>query len=198
MADINNLNIDPNVPTPDWGQYDLGGSGAKPLPPEGTYLFKSKAFNNAEDLTAGKERQLIIRIDPTIVTGPHAGYEMKYTRVSTKKYSNREASQAGDYLKAAGYRGTPQSPQDYANAAEACAGTTFEAEVQWRAWDKEASREACKGMDNFPMVPIDPANPSAGQRRQSWVPAEGTGPGQPLPLRKVYANLEIARFRVRR
>lgn len=189
-VDISHLQgLNPNVPTAEWDTYDVGGD-SKPLPPEGTYLMRSKTpLDPKEDLSVGKDGQLIIRNDPTIIAGPAAGYVCKYNRVSTKRYANRNASPAGDYLKAIGYRGQPTTPNEYADAAAAVAGQTFEAETQWRARDKDTGFEV-KGMENFPTKPDG--------TRQSWVAAPGTGPGQPLPLKRVWANLEIKNYRAKK
>ncbi len=147
--DISQLNLQP-VETPDFDSYEApsSGSGGAP-PPAGTYQGTAP---DKFEFTAGNAGQLIVSLDPITIIGPtNAGKQVRFSRVSAKKYSNRNASPLGDYLKSQGVQLTGQpSPQDLADAVERTAGRPFTFDLDWEGYDKEAGETVFRSMDEFP------------------------------------------------
>lgn len=190
-ADISNLaNLQAGEPL----DYDIytDAKEAPPLPPKGRYIFRASdkiAFG------ATKQNFLSAQIDPTIADGPHAGYTVRFARVSAKpfKRGNAMVSQAGDYLRAVyGTNGPrPQTPQEQMDAIRATQSQSFQAEVDWEAYDKE-TKYTLSGMTKFPKLP-------SGEYSE-WTEVPGTekldDEGKPIAgtARKVRAQARIERF----
>lgn len=174
MSDISQLAL--NEPDQlDWDGYQTAGVG-KPIPPAGTYTGVAPEKFEYQ----AKDGKLVAIIDPIKIVGPsNSGYELRFTRVSTKKYSNRNASPAGDYLKSQGVLSRPGTNQDYVDAIEATANRPFQFDLDWEAYDKEDGWQL-SGMENFP------DNGTGG--RVTYVTNPNTG-------NKVYARARIRRFR---
>lgn len=175
--DISQLNLD----TPDqidWDQYQGVGTGTgKPIPAAGTYTVVTP--DNIE--YDAKDGKLIAKLDPLKVIGPtNAGYEVRFTRISTKKYSNRNASPAGDYFKAHGLQTRPASQQDYLDAFQSTLGRPFQVDLDWEAYDKETRETIAKSMADFP------DDGQGGKQRFIVNPATGN---------KVWANVRVKRYR---
>lgn len=175
--DISQLNLD----TPDqidWDNFQTAGTGTgKPIPPAGTY---SGAAPDTFQYQA-KDGKLVVLADPITILGPsNAGYQVRFTRISTKKYSNRNASPAGDYLKAQAVAAKPMSNEDYLDAFEQTKGRPFEFDLDWEAYDKETGETLARTMADFP------DDGRGGKQRFIVNPATGN---------KVWANPRIKRFR---
>jgi len=175
-TDISQLNLQ-EPDQIDWAGYQLQSTGGgKAIPPAGTYQGAAPSTFDYQD----KDGKLVVLMDPITILGPtNAGYALRFTRVSTKKYSNRNASPAGDYLKAQGVPSQPRTNQDYVDAVESTAGRPFQFDLDWEAWDKETQETLAKGMDAFP-------DNATGGKQPFIVTADG---------RKVWANARIKRFR---
>lgn len=189
MADISSLSGLAPVE-----QLDLDSSYAvnkpKPkfqLPKRGVYTLQAPAQFTSESFGVSKAGALTVAIDPTILDESAAGYQLRYTKVSAKVYQRdgQNVSQLGDYLNACGVTGSFNSPQDLADAAEATAGLTFRAELDWRAYKDGFEVE---GMTKFPKL--------EDGTHQSWVDhptAKEERDGKQVPVR-CFANLFIRNF----
>ena len=186
MASIAELNIAPSEPV-NLDSYKLGGAGRK-FPGKGRYQLRAVESFTAESFGSNRDKTaLTVQIDPTIVGPTNEGYQLRFTRVSGKTYKrgNDTVSQLGDYLKACGFTGTvPGDPQAQADLVEQTAGRVFEADLDWRAWDKSTG-QTIKGMQNFPK------NEDGSHVPYVVSETDVDEDGNP---RKIWANLEIVRF----
>jgi len=146
MTDISQLSLQEPDPV-EWGEYQVGGVPIAP-PPAGTYTGSAP---DKIDFTATNAGKLMAIVDPIKIIGPtNAGEEIRFTRVSTARYKNRNGSPAGDYLKACGVNPTgPLTNEDYVNLFESTAGRPFQFDLDWEAYDKEDGF-SLEGMENFP------------------------------------------------
>lgn len=175
MPDISQLNL--NEPDQvDWAAYQTASAGSgKPLPPAGTYTGVAEKFEYQS-----KDGKLVVLADPIKIVAPtNAGYDLRFTRISSKKYSNRNASPLGDYLKAQASLAQPRSNQDYVDAVEQTVGRPFQFQLDWEAYDKETGETLARTMADFP------DDGQGGKQRFITNPATGN---------KVWANARIKRF----
>lgn len=180
MIDISDLGlVEPDQV--EWDKYEEGG---KPLPPKGEYTLKAPAAFNKEDFTKGAAGQLIVKVDSEIVEGPYAGFKLRYQTVSAKKYSNRNASQAGDYLRACGIVAQPKTNAEYAAAIQSTAGRVYRAQLDWSAYDSPTKYEV-KGWENFP------DNETGGKKGFVLHPERKDEAGQPIRLP---ARVQVSRY----
>lgn len=162
--DVSQLNL--QAPDPiEWDQYQEAGSPQAP-PIAGTYTGAVEKI----DITATKEGKLMFVLDPVTIVGPTAsGEQVRFTKVSTKKYKNRNASPAGDYLRAHGIVLTHNpSNEEYVTLFESTVGKPFNFDLDWEAYDKE-DQTSFEGMETFPVNPDGTrnffiTNPSTGNR----------------------------------
>ena len=188
MADISALgNLNPVSQPLDDERY----ADAKPfqLPIKGRYTLRARESFPQEAFGSTKNGDLSATIDPVIVGPKHEGFQLRFTRVSAKPYGSDEngkpkVSQMGLYLRACGIKETISSPQQMANTVEATAGRIFEAELDWRAYNK-ATGKSLKGMKNFP------SDGNGGYQSYFIDPDDTDDQGQP---KRVLANVEIVRF----
>lgn len=147
----------------DFDHYsDMGTSYAPP--PEGVYTGKAPIITD-EAFGVTAEGYLKVTVDPIeIVTpGPGQGYKVRFTRLSAKKYKNREGSQVADYLRACGIAARPKNNDELKAALKMTSGRTMNFSLIWEAFNKE-TKETTSGWENFPP---DPANPA---QRLTYVP----------------------------
>lgn len=153
MADVAGFDLQPFVP-PDYDNYEdgapTGKSYAPPLP--GKYTGKVPIINDAS-FEATKEGYLSVLVDPIDVLANE--YQVRFTRLSAKKYKNREASQITDFLRACGIAARPKTNEELKAALKMASGRTFQFGLDWENWDK-TTQTATKGMENFPSDPQDP------------------------------------------
>lgn len=161
------------------GEVEDGGKNFVSLPPEGKY-FGTAPIITDEAFGRTQQNYPNVNIDPITILGPDGkeGYKVRFTRLSSKKYSNRNSSQVIDYLRACGISQVPTSEDSMKQLVKATSGKTFQFVLQWEAYDK-ATQESIKGEESFPIVD--------GQR-QTWVPSSVD------PDVKVYANGRVKFF----
>jgi hypothetical protein len=138
VNDVNELDLS-TPETVDWSQYQ-DAAERKITPQPGRYDLELPTEFKYKKGNAG---QLIIALDPlTIVGGEHAGYQIKYTQVSTKAFKNTNACQAGDVLRNVGSVAQPSLGKEWAAAFEDVAGVVAgNVECVYRGWDKVAQKE---------------------------------------------------------
>jgi hypothetical protein len=160
------------------------------LPKRGVYTLQAPPSFSSEAFGVSNAGALTAQIDPTIADGPHAGYTLRYIKVSAKPYlrKGQTVSQLGDYLKACGVSGIFTTPQDLADAVELTAGTVWQGELDWRIYKDGISIE---GMEKFPPV-LDEEGKATGTF-QPWVnsPIQKNPDGSP---KRLFANLYVRNF----
>lgn len=174
MSEINNVQL--REPDPiDFDRQTTGTTTVRPkMPPQGEYSLLPVGCEWGADRSGYLMGTMTFRvIDPN---QPHDNYEMRYQRVSTKKWPSRESSSILDYLKAHGITARPSTNAEYQALVSSTLNRPFRAVVDWRAYDK-ASQETVKGMEQFPK--------RADGSFQPWITAKGGGDT------KVFANVEV-------
>ena len=182
MADITQLNL----AEPDqieWDDYEPGGEGTPPIP-DGKYVLQAPV-SFAFDATA--ERRLRVTLDPVVVVGPtHTGSKIRWIRLSTKRYANRNGSPVGDYLRACGVMASPITNEQYVTCIEATTGRVFQGTTQQHVY--------CNHKD----TPHAAAAPYAIDGQVS-IPKNGDGTSKlsfPCPVcqKTVFVNSQVRRF----
>lgn len=196
MASIGNFNVAPTEPVDNATAYPA--KAGRRFPNRGWYTLRTTDTFTQESFVPNKAgTALTFQIDPTIVGPTNDGYQLKFSsgRISAKTYQRtdksgvtRTVSQLSDFLKACGYNGVvPSDAQSQADLVEQQAGKSFEALLDWRAWDPSAGREI-SGQENFP------SDGNGGNL--PYVLSETVTDDEGNP-KKVWANLEIVRFSTR-
>jgi hypothetical protein len=190
MASIGNFDIAPSEPL-DLNDYPtIGGKKERKFPNKGRYTLRATDSFTEESFAPNKANTaLTFAINPVIVGPTNEGYQLKFNsgRISGKVYQRkgRPASQLGDYLKSVGVDGVvPGDPQAQADIVESTAGMTFEAGLDWRAYDKSTGRSV-EGMENFP---------SDGQGGHLPYLLSETEKDENGDAKKIWANVEIVYF----
>lgn len=190
MANIANFDIAPSESLNLNDYQKIGGSKERKFPNKGQYTFKTTDSFTEESFAPNKANTaLTFAINPVIVGPTNEGYQLKFNsgRISGKVYQRKgkSVSQLGDYLLACGVEGTvPGDPQAQADLVEQTAGATFEAGVDWRAYNK-ATGQSTEGMENFP------ADGKGGHLPYLLSETEVDEEGNP---KKIWANVEITYF----
>lgn len=174
VNDINDLQFDMEVEGVDWGEEYQDPASRPRMPQPGRYdLQMPTTFSYKK----GGQGQLVVALDPLkIVGGDSAGFEIRFTQVSTKKFKNQNASQAADVLRNVGSLAQPVSPKEWADAFEGIAGEIAQnVDCVWGGWDKVAKTEIPqKAFPRDPetglMIPfIEVEDPNAeGGKRRVW------------------------------
>lgn len=173
--------------TVSWEGYDIGTSKPKPFPPEGNYYLQLPAVITDEIFGTGGEGQLNAKFDPlTIRGGDYDGFEVRFTTVSTKRYSNRNACSMGDLILAARSPYRPVNDEQWKQAIHALAGQFVEANLTWEAYDKQTQQTLAKGMDNFPKLP------DGSHQRYLELDDPHAQDGK----RRVWANIKVRYFKI--
>lgn len=201
-----NLNEPENV---NWEQYNPQSSFQAPPPalgPDGKPIVyygqapKEFTFGATKENAQGEGGGLLeALIDPiTIVkSGSADGYQIRFTRASVRKFTKNgktvEASQLGNYLKAAGSVAKPQKNAEYVAAVKQTAGKVFPFTLDWSAYNKDTG-ERVDGYLNFPE---DPQRP--GQRKailkQGDTYTDRDGQTQVVKSEVLFANARLRYFR---
>lgn len=161
------------------------------FPRAGKYTVRAPETITAENFRATKAGNLSARVDPTIVGPTNEGYEVRFTDVSAKTYTdprtNLETSQVAQYLQAFGVKEELDgSPQQAANLIASTSGKTAEVILDWVA-EHRASGFKLRGMRNFPQGEDGQPQPFIEHPDENVVDAEG----KRLRLR---ANLYVSRW----
>jgi hypothetical protein len=121
------------------------------LPAKGTYTLRAPESFPTEAITRTKAGALQFQIDPTVVGPADEGYTVRFSKISAKTFerSGQQVSQVGDYLRACGFRGLLTDEQAIADAVETTAGATYEAKLDWSAYNKRTGWRL-DGMEKFP------------------------------------------------
>lgn len=159
----------------------VGGSGKSYAPPPDGKYWGQVPMITDEAFGTTREGYLSVTIDPITLVGNSVGdgYDVRFTRLSGKKYSNKNTSQVIEFLRACGISQTPKDAEEAKQMLKMCSGKTFQFALIWEAYDKDAQK-SIKGMENFPTL--------EDGTRQSWVPAEFDA------NTKVYANGKVRFF----
>lgn len=197
MANIGNFQIQPGEAVDNSTAYPP--KQGRRFPNRGWYTLRTTDSFTQDSFVPNKAgTALTIQIDPVIVGPTNEGYQLKFSsgRISAKTYQRvdrttgeaKTVSQLSDFLKACGYTGVvPGDPQQQADLAEQQAGKTFEALLDWRAYDPSTAKEV-SGMENFPSDGKGGFLP--------YILSEQATDDEGNP-KKVWANLEIVRFSTR-
>lgn len=192
MADISALGNLAAAEPLDMDGYQLSTGAPKPFPRKGRYTLRVRDSFPAEAFGQSAAKALTVDISPTIASGPHEGFQIRFTRVSAKVYTrgNDKVSQLGDFLKAVGITGRlTGDPQDAADKAEQSANLTFDAYLDWRLFARgEGPDGADLVLDGMEAFPKDEAGNYVPYIKSKTKVGED---GQPVILR---ANLQIKRF----
>lgn len=149
----------------DFDKYQDGGGGNYTPPAEGKYVGKAPVIkddgtlnlSDTNDFTVTQEGYLSVRLDPIELLDSSAkGYKVRFTKLSAKKYKNREGSQMLDFLRSCGIAARPKSNAELRAALKMASGRTFTFGLQWEAYNKD-TKERTRGWDNFPPNPQNPA-----------------------------------------
>jgi hypothetical protein len=190
MASIGNFDIPAAEPLSLDDYPTIGGSKERKFPNKGRYTLRTTDSFTEESFVPNKANTaLTFAINPTIVGPTNEGYQLKFNsgRISGKVYQRKgkPASQLGDYLKAVGIAGTvPGDAQAQADLVESTAGATFEAGLDWRAYDRGTGRSV-EGMENFP------SDGRGGYLPYLLSETEVDEEGNP---KKIWANVEVTFF----
>jgi hypothetical protein len=181
MTDVIDVNsLETNVPDMiDWDAYE-DAVARKPMPPEARYTFQ---IGNEVVVTVGADKNVSATFDMTILDGEHAGYQMRFVRVSSRRFRNANACSAGDLLRNVESPYRPQSPDEWEMALKAAAGTIAQdVECVWEAYDKE-TKQSTKYMKNFPK--------RDGGTFQPWLEkADGVDENGEPKTKRIWANLK--------
>lgn len=183
---------DQNQTSISWADYDKGKpqQTQKPFPPKGEYIFQAPMTIDDSAFKTGNDGQQQATLDPcTIVGGEYGGYIVRFVNLSSKRYGNRNACSMGDYLLACNSPFRPQNNDQWKQAVQATAGSTFPGWGDWEAYDKLNKKTICEGMDNFPLVD----GPDGTKVRQRYI--EVPDATAPDGKRRVWANFKIKYFR---
>lgn len=198
-ASIGDFNIAPTESVDIASTYPARAAGRR-FPNKGWYTLRTTDAFTSESFKPNKAgTALTFQIDPVIVGPTNEGYQLKFNsgRISAKTYQRtnrttgetKTVSQLSDFLRAAGHEGVvPGESQEQANLVEQYASKTFDALLDWRAYDPATGKEVA-GMENFP---VDEKN--GGYKPYLESDTQVDDQGKP---KKIWANLEIVRFSVR-
>ena len=196
MASIGNFNIAPTDSVDISTAYPA--KAGRRFPNKGWYTLRTTDAFAPESFVPNKAgTALTFQIDPVVVGPTNEGYQLKFSsgRISAKTYQrtgrdgkSQTVSQLSDFLKAVGYIGVvPSDAQSQADLVEQQASKTFDALLDWRAWDPTTKTEV-SGMENFP------SDGNGGYLPYLLSATETDDEGNP---KKIWANLEIVRFSTR-
>jgi hypothetical protein len=188
MADISHLGGLQSVEQLDLENYVDNRKSTFQLPKKGRYTLRAPdAFPSTAFTRTKKTGALSVQIDPTIVGPTNEGFQLRYTNVSATpfKRGGSTVSQLGDYLRACGSRAILKTEKDQADAAEATAGTMYQADIDWRVYNKTTGF-ALEGMEKFPKL--------EDGSYQSWIEDTGDIDAETGKPKRLRANLVISRF----
>lgn len=111
---------------------------------------------------------LNVLLDPIKVVrnGTYDGYQIRFTRCSTKPFMKKDAegvlqpmkgnpNRLANFLRSTGVAGKPQQNSEYRSSIKAVTGRPFPFTIDWEAYNKDTG-ERLKGYQNFPDDPERP------------------------------------------
>jgi hypothetical protein len=146
MSDNINGTTDLREPDPlEWDEYQDGGGGTKiVLPTKGAYALLP---TNPPDFSKPtKEGYLQAELTPGM---PFDGYEVRFTRVNTKKWPKRNGNGLADYLRSHGYQGACRTNAEYQQVAEGLTNHPAHGVLDWEVYCK-VCKHTLKGQEHFP------------------------------------------------
>ena len=158
MTDVNGVTL--REPDPiEAAKYVDGGGKVIAIPPKGVYTLVTTAL----EWGATKDDYLQATLTHVVQAPgqPYDQHEVRYHRVSTKKWPNREGSPIGDYCRAHGLADLPTGNAGYQQTLPALLNRPFEAGLDWEIYNQEKGLDI-KGMEAFP--------DAEGGGKQPWVP----------------------------
>lgn len=158
----------------DFENYTEGGGSGKSFgpPPEGRYTGRvAQILDDGTDVISstnnfGRTQEGYLKVDlPLIEVLDQSanGYTIKYSRLSSKKYTARNGSQVLDFLRACGIDARPKNEAELRAAVKSAAGRPFQFQLVWEAYNKN-SETTLSGEENFPL--------KSDGTRQSWIKDE--------------------------
>lgn len=226
MSDVSGMNLrEPEQMA--WDNYQSGGSKYVRPPAAATVDAAGNAtpivyygqapsnFNYKDFLGVTNEsegpgyRSFLIDPIKIVKSGPGAdGYELRFTRVSTKKFVSRktgeptDASSVGNYLRACGVLAKPQKNAEYEAAVKSTAGKVFPITIDWFAKSKDTG-EVIRGYNAFPDDPDRPGQRMAILKQGELYhvldeKGQRTGQTQPVQSEVLFANAQVRYFRDQR
>ncbi|MCA1841476.1 MAG: hypothetical protein LC723_14340 [Actinobacteria bacterium] len=150
MADISSLGNIVSAEPVDLSGLVPAGPG---FPRAGRYVLQVPEDLGFEGtFSTTKAGHLSAEINPVIVGPTGEGFKVRFVKMSAKTYERKgkSTSQIAEFLAACGVRGTlTGDPSQTVDAVLSTAGRRFEAQLDWRAWNKATQTET-EGMENFP------------------------------------------------
>lgn len=208
----------------DWENYQSGG-GKYQRPPavldaQGNPIvyfgqtpsnFNYEGFLGVTNEQDGGPGYRTFLIDPIRIvnSGEGAdGYELRFTRVSTKKFVNRktgqptDASSVGNYLRACGVLAKPQKNAEYEAAVRSTANRKIPLTIDWFAKSKDTG-EVLRGYNAFPDDPERPGQRLAILKQGEMYHVldekyQRTGQMLPVQSEVLFANAQVRYFRDQR
>lgn len=198
MADLSHLGGLEPTENLDLANYADNKEKSFQLAPKGTYTLQAPSEFPTAAYTPSKAGILQIQIDPTITGPDHVGTVIRFQKISAKSFDRggKPASQVADYLRAFGWTGKLTDLQSYADAMDTTASQTYQAKLDWRAYNKRTGF-SLEGMERFPKLAdgtyqsyvIDPAEvDQEASKAAGKLVGKKDDNGKEL---RVYANLQI-------
>lgn len=189
MADLSHLGGLNDVVQLDLENYAENKESTFRLPAKGRYTLRAPDSFPQAAFGRTKAGALSIQIDPTITGPTNDGFTVRFTKVSAKPFQRdgKTVSQLGDMLKSVGITGVIRSEQDAADLVEQTAGMSYEANLDWRAYNGKTGW-SLQGMQRFPK--------QADGTYQSWVedPTPGAVDPETGKAYRVRANVIVDRY----
>lgn len=174
MADVNMTELrEPDPIAAD--KYVDGGKGFVPNPPKGVYTL----ITTAVEWGSSKDNYLQGTLTHKVQAPGEVydGHEIRFHRISTKRWPNREGSSMGDYTRGHAVPTIPPNNAGWMALVDGLVGRPFEAGVDWKAYDAATGTDI-KGQEAFPDLP-------SGKKQDFILVGSGEG------AVKVYARTEV-------
>jgi hypothetical protein len=154
--------MDLNEPDPiDFPNYkDEGGDSFAP-PAEGTYMGLVGVIKD-EDFGATSEGNLQLKVQEITITGDAngqatgKGYKVRFSTVNTKKWNDKNANSAVNFIRACGLDLQPNTNAEYVKALKMTAGRPVKFTLVHEGYDKETqtSYKGAAAFNNQPFLEL--------------------------------------------
>jgi len=181
-------------PEQGWDIYDGPSSTYRRVPP-GRYTFRLPTIltSDTEAWRPTAAGHLQLTFTATVVGGEYDGEEFRYTRFSTRPFSNGKGNFLGKLIRSLGYDGpVPRTDEDYQRIIQSLANHTFESDTDWQYRCKgckttfyRTAAEAPKDADGNPLTRVDCPNGCLDAEREGqplavWAQPQLTFPVSPF------------------